>query len=78
LAVRHTLITTGRTGPVARAPLVPALVRMQVWRAILMIGAKALPVGKPGREAARERNRRAVLEKIARKLREKEGTAADA
>ena len=51
---------------------------MQVWRAVLMIRVKALLVGKLGREAARERNRRAVLEKIARKLREKEGTAADA
>jgi len=50
---------------------------MQVWRAILMIRVKALLVGKLGREAARERNRRAVLEKITRKLREKEGTAAD-
>jgi hypothetical protein len=32
--------------------------------------------GGLGREAARERNRAAVLEEIARKLREKEGTAA--
>jgi hypothetical protein len=43
-----------------------------------MIGVKALLVGKLGREAARERNRAAVLQKISRKLREKEGTATDA
>ena len=51
---------------------------MQVWRAILMLGVKALLVGKLGREAARERNRRAGLEKIARGTARKEGTAADA
>ena len=51
---------------------------MQVWRGILMIGVKVLLLGKLGREVVRERNRRAVLEKITRKLREKEGTAADA
>jgi hypothetical protein len=32
--------------------------------------------GELGREAARERNLAAVLEEIARKLREREGTAA--
>jgi hypothetical protein len=51
---------------------------MQVWGVILMIGVEALRDGTLGREAVRERNRAAAIEKIARKLREKEGTAADA
>ena len=50
---------------------------VEVWRVVLMIGVKALRDGKLGREAASERKRRAVLEKIPRKLREKERTAAD-
>jgi hypothetical protein len=42
-------------------------------RVIFMIGIKALLDGKLGREAARERNRAAVLKELGRKL----ATAAD-
>ncbi len=41
----------------------------QVWRVVFMIGIKSLLDGKLGREAARERNRSAVLEELGRKLR---------
>jgi hypothetical protein len=41
------------------------------------IGVKALLDGKLGREVARERNRAAVLDELARWFGEKEGTAAD-
>jgi hypothetical protein len=44
-------------------------VQAQVSRVIFMIGIKALLDGKLGREAARERNRAAVLEELDRKLR---------
>jgi hypothetical protein len=44
-------------------------VQAQVSRVIFMIGIKALLDGKLGREAARERNRAAVLEDLDRKLR---------
>jgi hypothetical protein len=44
--------------------------RMQVLRVILRIGIKALLDGKLGLEAARERNRDAVLEELARRLRD--------
>jgi hypothetical protein len=47
--------------------------RMQVLRVILPIGIKALVDGKLGREAARERNRAAVL---ARRFRDKPNSAA--
>jgi hypothetical protein len=43
-------------------------VQMQVLRVILPIGIKALVDGKLGRDAARERNRDAVLEELARRL----------
>lgn len=45
----------------------------QVWRVVFMIGIKSLLDGKLGREAARERNRAAVLEELRLKL----ATAAD-
>ncbi len=44
--------------------------RMQVLRVILPIGIKALVDGKLGRDAARERNRAAVLDDLARRLSE--------
>jgi hypothetical protein len=52
--------------------------QMQVIRILLPIGIKALLDGKLGRGAARERNRAAVLEDLARQFGEKEGTAPDA
>ena len=53
-------------------------VRMQATRVVFMGGAKALFDGKLGREAARERNRTAVLDDLARQFGEKEGAAANA
>jgi hypothetical protein len=44
-------------------------VQVQVIRVILMIGTKALLDGKLGREAARERNRAAILDEIDHQLR---------
>jgi hypothetical protein len=54
--------------------------QMQVIRVLLPIGIKALLDGSLGREAARERNRAAVLEEIARKLdaRKANGATSDA
>jgi hypothetical protein len=51
--------------------------RMQVLRVILPIGIKALADGKLGRDAARERNRAAVLADLERRLGEKEGAAPE-
>jgi hypothetical protein len=51
--------------------------RMQVLRVILPICIKALVDGKLGRDAARERNRDAVLADLERRLGEKEGAAPE-
>jgi hypothetical protein len=42
--------------------------RTQVWRVVFVIGIRALLDGKLDREAARERNRAAILEGLDRKL----------
>jgi hypothetical protein len=52
-------------------PFRPSL-RMQVTRVVFAIGVKALLDDKLGREAARERDRRPLLDDLARKLREGE------
>jgi hypothetical protein len=45
-------------------------------RIVLAIGIRALLDGKLGREAARERNRDAVLADLARRFRDKPNSAA--
>jgi hypothetical protein len=52
--------------------------QMQVIRLLLPIGIKALLDGQLGRDAARERNRPAVLEELARRFRDKPNSAAAA
>jgi hypothetical protein len=47
-------------------------------RIVLAVGIRALLDGKLGRETARERNRTAVLDDLARQFGEKEGAAANA
>jgi hypothetical protein len=67
-------------GPIAELDLLRRSMRMQVIRILLPICVKALLNGTLGREAARERNRAAALEKLAAELaaRQREGTAPDA
>ena len=55
--------------PIAELDPFRLSVKLQVIRIVFAIGAKALLDGKLGREAARERNRAAVLEELDRKLR---------
>jgi hypothetical protein len=52
--------------------------RMQVIRVLLPICIKAVLDGKLGCEAARERDRDAALDDLARQFGEKEGAASDA
>jgi hypothetical protein len=46
-------------------------VRVQVWRVVFMIGAKALLDGRLGREAASERDRERILGNLLRDLPDK-------
>jgi hypothetical protein len=55
--------------PIAELDPLRRSMQMQVIRILWRIGIKALLDGKLGREAARERNRAAVLEELGRKLR---------
>jgi hypothetical protein len=55
--------------PIAELDPFRLSVRMQVMRIVFAIGIKPLLDGQLGREAARERNRAAVLEELDRKLR---------
>jgi hypothetical protein len=57
-------------GPIAELDPFRLSMRMQVMRIVLAIGIKALLDGKLVRDAARERNRDAVLEELARRLRD--------
>ena len=55
--------------PIAELDPFRLSVRMQVTRVVFMIGVKALLDGTLGREAARQRNRAAALERLTEALR---------
>jgi hypothetical protein len=67
-------------GPIAEFDPVCRSMRMQLLRVILPIGIKALPDGKVGRDAARERDRGRRLEELARAfgIGQREGAAPEA
>jgi hypothetical protein len=66
-------------GPIAELDPFRLSVRMQVWRVVFMIGVKALLDGTLRREAARERNRKTIVEDLALQLKaQSDGTAPEA